>query len=521
MPGTYTSYDIEENYPRSWEPKKKYVINVPAWNDVIHLVSENDLPPEEQLRRKKQRAINIMQSPTPKIVRDIGVIMTVIDDIQDFTTFTGVGARLLERALKIPQIISKGSFTVGAVLNSVNLMNKIPWHNMSLSDLKDIANSRKIEFAKLTKTERKLIIDEMEKEKPGFNTLDAATQEKILKRRYTYERDLDGMSLKARKRNIENLSIKFGPLSKISQDVDKRLLRLFPTHGEMMEIGQVTDNVAGLGISFGPLVGLVEDVVFGVAKGADWKFKSWAITPEEKAALGKPAAWTEYLYYSPGQLITDTGTMLGRTAYAIAAGEDLGVEDFLTATYASAQAYIMMRAKNVKQAGVDIWETTKDWLWNSGPKTSELSKEAMRSLGIDWTKESGFPGIDIPIHATAKEISEAYLEKIPRVFKHYREKLDGTYEGEFLDSCISAISANTCKFLLPEGGTIREKWVPEFTVCTRAADYDLLPPIWTSDEEFTQWHTYVMDNVRYFDQDGPTYELLLNARRFFWPEFTD
>ena len=52
------------------------------------------------------------------------------------------------------------------------------------------------------------------------------------------------------------------------------LQRAIPTIGELVQILQTTDQLFGVGLSLGPIVGLFEDLIFGLPQGADFAFGS-------------------------------------------------------------------------------------------------------------------------------------------------------------------------------------------------------------------------------------------------------
>ena len=515
--------DIEQAYEGYKETHeigytKQPIIWVPAWNDVIHLVDEKSLPEAEQLKRMLARIEAMKRSPTPQIARDIATIMVVLDNIQDFTTLGGVSARMLERALKLPNILSKGTFAVGEALNAFNVINKIPFNNMGNPEIKKMIKAGKIDVEALSVAELNVLKRELNVMNPKFNALTKAEQKRLMNEHFSITRERWGQPLKAKKRMLEDYLIKTSPLSKMATSVDRRLARVLPNQYELIEHAQSTDNIAGVGLCLGPLLGLVQDVIFGVSKGATLKFKPWSVNAMEKAALAKPAKWAEYLYYSPSQLVADTGSALGDVAYAMASGEGIGATEFVKAAYVGAQGFLAMSWKQSYEASMKIGEAIYDEVWGTGERTSELTKEALAACGINHTREEGFPGVDIPIHATIRQIADAYSEKIPEVIRHFQKELSGTNEGDFLNSCLDCIAKCTCGFLGEKGATTTVTPAKEITVLTRAVDYNLEPPLWATDEEVLSWHTYIMDNVRYFDQDGPRYDLLLNAKKIFWPE---
>jgi hypothetical protein len=496
---------------------KEPVIYVPPWNDIIHLVDEKQLSEEEQRRRAYERMQRLQRSPSPEVAKNIGTIMTAIDDIQDFCTTSGVFARLMERATKLPHILSEGAFTAGEALNSINMFNKIPWEKLSVSEIRDMVRKKKIDLDKLTEGELRALEHELRERYPDWENLTPEAKKEYMQAHYKMTRERWGMSLKDKKRQAEELYGKGTPWGKLTTQVNKRLARTLPTHGEMLEMAQTSDNMAGIGLSLGPLVGLLEDLIFGAIKGAPLKFSDQTITPEELDVIKQLGYDLLNLPMETLNSLEYLGNILTKTTYMIAAGEDLGIDDFLTALWANAQAYIESRRKELSYAISNLTETVKNWLFHSGQRTSKLIKEALITQGINPSAPEGFPGVSIPPRATIREISEAYLTVCTSNIKKAEEKLSKDERGQFLASCISTIAHDTACFYCAEDGVIHETFSPELVVYTRAVDYGLEPPIWATNEEFSAWHQYIMDNIMYWNTGGPTYELLYHARARFWP----
>ena len=511
--------DMYEGY-KKWKYigySKEPIVFIPPWNDIIHLVDEKKLPRDEQLRRMRARIIRMKRSPTPEIAKNIATILTAVDDVQDFCTTVGVGARLLERATKTPQIISKGSFTTGELLNSMNLTNKIPFEKLSPSQIKNMFRKKEIDLDKLTPSQLTGLKNELTKIHPDWTDIPIDKQKAFMKDHYKMTRERWGMSLKAKKRMAEDGYSKGTPWGKLKTQVNRRLLRTLPTTGEMLEIAQTSDMVAGVGISLGPIVGLVMDVVFGIIEDAPIKMARQTISKKELDAIKQVGMGIIELPINTIHTLAYLGNLMTKTSYMIGAGEDLGIDDTLKATWASAQAYVSLRGKTFWHAATNIWEETKGWVWGPAPNTSQLVKEALILEGIDPNRVESFPGVKLGHKARTSEIAAAYLEKSQQVVKHFEAELSKDIQGDFFASCLSTIAFDTCCATCEEGGVIEETFADELRIYTRACDYGLEPPVYSTDEEFAAWHAYIMGYVQYFNQEGPEYKLLHEARWKFWP----
>lgn len=511
-----TTAELQTRHPVASGTPEKGVIWVPPWNDIIHLVDEKTLTQEEQLTKIRSRIVKMKQSPTPEIVKNIGTILTAVDDVQDFCTAVGVGARLLEKTLKLPHILSKGSFTAGAMLNQLNLWNKIPWEKMQPSEILAMIKGKKIDLDTLTTTQLKALRKDLTERYPGWAKLPEKERQQFMRENYKMTKERWGLSLKIKKRQAEVTYGKGTPWGKIKAEVDKRLMRAAPTAGELCEIGQTSDMLSGVGISLGPLLGFAFDAIFGVLSGAPLRFSKQEISGSEKKAVLDAAYYMGTLPQQTLRGLTGIGNMMIKASYLVATGQDLGIEDFIAATWAQAQGYLRMRGKEIKDAALAIADTTKDWLWTMGPRTPELVRTALILEGIDPDREEGFPGIKLKSPATMDEIAHAYTEQNQNILKQMQEQLTTQVEGEFLQSCLSAIGTGTQYLVLPENGVSEEYFTPELMIYTRACDWGLEPPIYATDEQFQAWHAYVMDQMKVRDLEAPTFDILKTAKPLFW-----
>lgn len=204
-----------------------YTITVPGLDDIIHLKREkpitpeeadawkrqayDEIPPErrqeigEMKQKRKERYLSMLSSPSPPIVRNAGSILTTIDDAQDALTTLSVIGRL---AIKFaPRMLGKAFLgPVGWIMTAADILNLV----MAISRLGLQA-------------------------KPGKRAGDVVT-------------DNNPFSKKAQVRRA------------------KRMARTLPNAGEAIEILQTTDNVFGVGLCLGPIVGFVQDAAFGAIK---------------------------------------------------------------------------------------------------------------------------------------------------------------------------------------------------------------------------------------------------------------
>lgn len=474
--------------------KRKQEIVIPAWNDIIHIAPEpsyssaelnlmegigtrvvifgRDIKTvakdfnrtveatqevvdeykmyKEAGKRRKETAMNILNSPSPQIAGNISTIMTALDDIQDFTTTVGVVSRVLGRVYKPFDLIAIGAFTVGELLNRLNLVNRLTGG----------------ETSKLCRLLREM----------------------------------------------KNSSHK----SNIKADVDKRMKRLFPSKGEWIEIAQTTDSLFGIGISLGPIVGLVQDAIFGAFTGAPIRFKEWKVTDREMKVLQNayklitdpgPAFQKEFL---------DSAKWAESAAHVVAAGEDTQWGDYVKALVTSAEANLKLRGAKIKEAVTSTLEILG--LKKAKPKKHTLSSTRflLETLGVDSFRQDSWPVPGLGEEATIQDIMDAYSIAADKSLKYWRVKLGVSNEGLFLDALVKETSLHAAAMFCDPNGVITESLDPSLLIYINALESHLNPPPDTSDQKFAEWNNYILGQMQYYDMAAPDLKLLQEAyHRFF------
>ena len=401
-------------------------------------------------RRLKQLAMDILKSPTPALVKNFGVIMTALDDVQDFATTVGVVSRLLGRVFKPFDLLAIGSFTVGEFLNRLNILNRLTGG----------------EISKLCRMLREM----------------------------------------------RNSSHK----SRIKSDVDKRMKRLFPSKGEALEILQTTDQLFGVGISLGPIVGLVQDLFFGAFKGSPIRFKEWRISEREMQGL-RTIFSPLYAMAWEDQNRIDKDIKYGESAAnVVIAAEHLTWQEYATGLVTYIQSSISARAKEVKKAAVDIWDIISGQKAAPKKKTKTETRLLLSGFGIDPYGPSDWPINGLGSLATIQDIQSAYEAQANKGLQFWRAKLGVSDEGLFLDACVKEISLHAASMFCAEDGVITESLDPHLLIYINALEAHLNPPPDTSAQKFTEWISFIKQELEYYDIPVPDLKLLQEAyHRFF------
>ncbi|MBA7495230.1 hypothetical protein ES702_05810 [subsurface metagenome] len=207
--------------------KYGYTISVPGLSDIIKIPTEKKITLQEELdykkknwnafgpnrlaeirkmkQKRKDRFLAMLGSPTPAIFRNAGSILTALDDCQDALSTLSVMCRIAIAAA--PRILGKlMSGPVGWLLTTLGIMNLV----MNIGRMPQSFMA-------------------------GKRIKDGATGD--------------------------------NPFTKKAAVARARKLRKgMPTKGDFIETLQTTDQIFGVGLCLGPIVGLVQDIFFGTVR---------------------------------------------------------------------------------------------------------------------------------------------------------------------------------------------------------------------------------------------------------------
>lgn len=209
------------------ETKHFDYLSLPGWDDIIHIIPPPTITEEEMeehrrrsrkrepsnlsykqlqlLQKKRERYLRMKRSPTPEFVKCISKIMTDYDDLEDGLITAAVMGRLVVKLL--PRLMGRFVPAVGWCLlaaDVINLFQIMSWL-------------------------------------PFF-----------------------GMSAKRCREGLTERN----PLGRTARlKRAKRIRRVKPTFGEVLEVAQTTDQLFGVGVCLGGIVGYVIDCASAVFKG--------------------------------------------------------------------------------------------------------------------------------------------------------------------------------------------------------------------------------------------------------------
>lgn len=207
--------------------KYGYKITIPGLEDIIHVGMPDPMTLAENKRwqkreydtftkerfeelqrmkeKKKLQFDNIMRSPSPPVMQNLGSILCALDDAQDcLSTLACIGRLASAIAPRLLGKILAGP--IGLVMSAsdaLNLMNALPQYCLGM---------------------------------------------------------------KAGKRRMNTLSKASPKKNKAKAKLADRLRKAMPKQGDWIQALQTTDQIFGFGVSLGPLVGLAQDILFGTMR---------------------------------------------------------------------------------------------------------------------------------------------------------------------------------------------------------------------------------------------------------------
>ncbi len=264
----FTSEEFDRR-KAEYTAKYGYTVNIPGFSDIFKI--ELDRPPNEKelsqyksdrpgelserrwqqikeyKQKKKESFLRMMSSPTPTWMANIGTAMTFLDDINDTLGTLAVVARFA--AHRLPR-------TLGRVL-----MGPAGWA-LTAADIANVGMT----LSRLP---------------------------------------LRAVNLKANLHKGLGLN-PFSKKAKISRAV--KLKRVSISKGELIEALQTTDNIFGVGLCLGPILGLAQDIFFGTYRFFEGKKVSISadlpnLLPYE--AMGLRAMKAAMMLATGGQELSD------------------------------------------------------------------------------------------------------------------------------------------------------------------------------------------------------------------------
>ena len=267
----FTKEEFDER-KRKYNEKYGYTVTVPAFKDIIHLfpfppMTEHEtalwkarkyeeIPPGrlEQIRdekaRKKAKFLAMMSSPSPKILRSAGAILTSLDDLQDaVSTLACIG--LITAAVIGGTTAAVLAGPLGWVVGASALLNLVnPFSRLR-------GRKKKAYTGRAAKKEAEKLTDKNPFSKKarikatGWWPHMPPPEGMTIRPGTVWPKGWEpGDKFPKGVKIAKGTKIPWGKIKNFS-----------PTMGNAIEALQVTDNIWGYGVCIGPIMGFVQDVL--------------------------------------------------------------------------------------------------------------------------------------------------------------------------------------------------------------------------------------------------------------------
>jgi len=423
----------------AWEKKKAdhvskygYTINVPAFNDIFHTdITSPPSKPELDLYRKKDidqlgknrydqiqkyqakkrdSYLRMISSPSPGWAQNIGSALNFLDDLNDALGTLAFVAKLTARL--VPRAIGK------------ILMGPAGWA-LTAAEIAGFVGT--LVYAPVTALQGKRAMHDLTSRNP------------------------------------------FSKKAAVSRA--RKLRRHLPTKGEIIEALQTTDQMFGVGISIGPLMGFAQDIAFGAYRVATGKKVDIKSKP-----LDYPF-WMKAL--SPGVFALQ----------AILPGNPVIDDD--TYERAVMTGYVIsqvLRPYNLEWNILDQVDGLENVIIPAKPVTQPSTWMLLEEEGINPKSVTGYPQINKP-EATFEELWDGSAEQTTNAFHAYADRNKNNYKGWMTAQFVNDTAQNMLAMAEGDEAVILD-YDPVEKACHKMLDagYVMYPtPTETQINSFVTW----------------------------------
>ncbi|MBA7496283.1 hypothetical protein ES702_06882 [subsurface metagenome] len=355
---------------------------VPTWQDQAQAAIRDrryfDI--KDLLEKQRARRDRMLASPMPTFGKNIASVLTFFDDINDTLGSAAVLGRFAARLM--PRVLGR------------LMLGPIGW----LLLLADIAG---------------LVLDIMRMPIACIAG----------KRMYEGVRDMNPFSKNARVRRAN------------------KLRRVLPGKGELLELAQTTDNVFGIGLCLGPILGYGYDVAAGLVR----------------AVRGQKVTWTSPPPPKPTFMQSQQRTL--RFAQMLhLAGEEMTDEDHLSMMLALNGATQLMKPWIDEWNPIDQVQGLQHALLIAPTPIYPTTRYILQEIGIGPGERIGWPGLD-KTHATIKELWDTCQSTAAARFMDFAKRNRNNYNGAC--GCQNGYEFGKNMMLMLEGyETVLEEMTP-------------------------------------------------------------
>jgi len=456
-------------------------IAIPGWDSVLHIVPRPKITPEmraahyaarragqtsplseplvEELERKGRQARRIQRSTSPEYAKAFGQVMTSIDNVQDLlSTVTTVGRLVLNPAVTglealgsraIPLIspaarlgargVGRVIPVLGAVLLAADLLRLVNYLGLAAFPL----------YAALCQGPRAALAAGV----PAF---------------------LMRPALKLRAGNLSALN-PFGRRARLDRSRTIRSWR--PTIYNLMEVAQTTDQLFGVGVSFGGLVGLVQDAAFG----AEQKLRG-------KDVRIDAGPFTESLHrlFAPGLRLTPTPVLADQRAAAsvLATAPVLNrtqqvftVEEHLEFLAAQSVAWSFLRPVIESPAMERAMELAMEHRWRPPQNLAPDLEQFFDEEGLERTGFGLWPLPDSPERVRGEHYFVSTAPEVTRALAELLLPIRDSALAQGLGAIVNRITERSAILLTGDADAVRLELQPVYQIMESLAEVSLWPNV--------------------------------------------
>ena len=373
-PFTIPKYTSEEfrRMKAKYIAEHGYTITFPGLYDIIKIPIEKPMTEQEEYdwsrgffgefsesrlyeirkmkKKRRDKFLAMLASPTPEVISNVGSFMTAIDNAQD-CLFTIGAMGFLAMRFSPPPVASAIALPTGAIMTAANALNVI----QSLG-------------------------------KKGLPGIEA-------KRAWQKKTGIDPWSKKGR--------IKYA----------KALIKEFPKKAIAIQALQVTNDVFGVGLSLGPLVGLFTDTISGPVRriyGDKVTVKLPIPTYSEFCEAAQHAGRTVFAYFHPGVQTSD--------------------EEVITMMMAHWLSQMALFSDTRDKPGWENFNNLDDLALQMPKPTNILTLEVIKEAGINIDDVCNWPHSGKP-WAPLTELVDEYEKPCQDYFNEYMGMHDKDWIG--------------------------------------------------------------------------------------------
>lgn len=366
----FTTAEFKE-MKRKYVAKHGYAVTFPAWDDIIHVMKftpmtdrekklwsqrrYNEIEPgrraeiREWKEKKRKKFLAMLSDPSPEIALSAGAILTAIDDIQDSVSTLAcigmIGAAVI------------GGPVAAAVLGPLGLI-------LAASEFMNIINP----YSHLRKLLRQ------------------------------------GQTGRGAKKLLEKHTDK-NPFSKKAKvNLAKKLKKFRPTIGNACEALQTTDQIFGIGICLGPVIGFAQSFLSGTVRAV----------MGEKVTFGEDLP-TSPEHLSPAAKAAIANSLLHSSNWQSDADDEM--LSILAANVSLQTLYPTLQEWNP----IDHVKNLENYLVEAPRPTDPLTLEIIAEEGIPVDAVCVWPQNGKRLLSIA-DIQESVLERAAPNLKHYAEQ---------------------------------------------------------------------------------------------------